>query len=147
MPIEVEKRMGTSKESQVKKVTKEKTVKMPPNSVLIWQCKNSDRLTNYIIEPEGDLDVIVPRSLHSAGSKPKVCSVNVTDSFMRLRQTQLVAKVFPVCTASSVSVDDTWQYGLSVSVDSVREYSNSGNVQSFQKVEDGGKWPWDPDGC
>ena len=77
VPIEVE-RMGTSKESQVKKVTIEKTVKMPPNSVLKRQCKISDLLTNYIIEPEGDLDVIVPRSLHSAGSKPKVCLVNVT---------------------------------------------------------------------
>ena len=150
VPIEVE-RMGTSKEGQVKKVTLEKTVKMPPNSVLKRQCKISDLLTNYIIEPEGDLDVILPRSLHSAGSM-----VNVTDSLIRLRQKQLVAKVFPVCTASSVSVDDTWQYGsvddtwqygLSVSVESTRVYSNSVNVQSFQKVEDGGKWPWDPGGC
>ena len=100
--------------------------------------------------------------------------VNVIDSLIRLRQKQLVAKVFPVCTASSVSVDDTWQYGsvddiwqygsvddtwqygsvddtwqygLSVSVDSTRAYSNSVNVQSFQKVEDGMKWPWDPGGC
>ena len=155
VPIEVE-RMGTSKESQVKKVTIETTVKMPPNSVLKRQCKISDLLTDYIIEPEGDLDVIVPRSLHSAGSKPKVCFVNVTNSLTRLGQKQLVAKVFPVCTASSVSVDDTWQYGsvddtwqdgLSVLVDSTRAYSNSVNVQSFQKIEDGGKWPWDPGGC
>ena len=150
VPIEVE-RMGTSKKSQVKKVTIEKTVKIQPNSVLKRQCKISDLLTNYIIEPEGDLDVIVPRSSHSAGSM-----VNVTDSLIRLRQKQLVAKVFPVCTTFSVSVDDTWQYGSvddtlqqgpSVSVDSTRVYSNSVNVQSFQKVEDGEKWPWDPGGC
>ena len=147
VPIEVE-RMGTSKESQVKKVTLlEKTVKVPPNTVLRLQCKISDSLNDNIIEPEGDLDVILPRSLHSAGSKPKVCLVNVTDSLVRLRQKQLVAKVFPVCTASSVSVDDTWQYGLYVSVDSTRAYSISVNVKSFQKVEDGEKWPWDPGGC
>ena len=147
VPIEVE-RMGTSKESQVKKVTLlEKTVKVPPNTVLRLQCKISDSLNDNIIEPEGDLDVILPRSLHSAGSKPKVCSVNVTDSLVRLRQKQLVAKVFPVCTASLISVDDTWQYGLYVSVDSTRAYSISVNVKSFQKVEDGGKWPWDPGGC
>ena len=91
--------------------------------------------------------MIVPRSLHSVGSKPKVCLVNVTDNLIRLRQKQLVAKVFPICTASSVSVDDTWQVGLSVSVESTRAYSNLVNVQSFQKVEDGGKWPWDPGGC
>ena len=137
-------RMVTSKESAVAKVTIEKTVKMPPNSVLKWQCKISDRLTDYIIEPERDLDVIVPRSLHSAGSKPKACSVNGTDSLIRPRQKQLVVKV---CTASSVSVGDTWQYGLSISVDSTRAYSSSVNVQSFQKVEDGVKWPWDPGGC
>ena len=146
VPIEV-KRKVTSKDSAVAKVTIEKTVKMPPNSVLKWQCKISDPLTDCIIEPEGDLDVIVPRSLHSAGSKPKVCLVNVTDSLVRLRQKQLVAKVFPVCTASLISVDVTWQYGLYVSVDSTRAYSISVNVKSFQKVEDGGKWPWDPGGC
>ena len=147
VPIEVE-RMGTSKESQVKKVTLlEKTVKVPPNTVLRLQCKISDSLNDNIIEPEGDLDVILPRSLHSAGSKPKVCLVNVTDSLIRLRQNQLVAKVFPVCTASLISVDDTWQYGVYVSVDSTRAYSISVNVKSFQKVEDGGKWPWDPGGC
>ena len=147
VPIEVE-RMGTSKESQVKKVTLlEKTVKVPPNTVLRLQCKISDSLNDNIIEPEGDLDVILPRSLHSAGSKPKVCLVNVTDSLVRLRQKQLVAKVFPVCTASLISVDDTWQYGLYVSADSTRAYSISVNVKSFQKVEDGGKWPWDPGGC
>ena len=148
-------RMVTSKESAVARVTIENTVKVPLNSVLKRQCKISDLLTNYILEPEGDLDVIVPRSLdslHSAGSKPKVCLVNATESLIRLRQKQLVAKV---CTASSVSVDDTWQYGsvddtwqngLSVSVYSTRAYSNSVNVQPFQKVEDGGKWPWDPGG-
>ena len=146
VPIEV-KRKVTSKDSAVAKVTIEKTVKMPPNSVLKWQCKISDPLTDCIIEPEGDLDVIVPRSLHSAGSKPKVCLVNVTDSLVRLRQKQLVAKVFSVCTASLISVDVTWQYGLYVSVDSTRAYSISVNVKSFQKVEDGGKWPWDPGGC
>ena len=147
VPIEVE-RMGTSKESQVKKVTLlEKTVKVPPNTVLRLQCKISDSLNDNIIEPEGDLDVILPRSLHSAGSKPTVCLVNVTDSLIRLRQKQLVAKVFPVCTASLISVDDTWQDGRSVSVDSTRAYSISVNVKSFQKVEDGGKWPWDPGGC
>ena len=91
--------------------------------------------------------MILPRSLHSARPKPNVRLVNVTDSLIRLRQKQLVAKVFPVCTASSVPVDDTWQYGRSVSVDSTRVYGNSVKVQSFQKIEDGGKWPWDAGGC
>ena len=61
-------------------MTIEKTVKVPPNTILRLQCKISDSLTDYRIESDGDLDVIVPRLLHSAGSKPKVCSVNVTDS-------------------------------------------------------------------
>ena len=139
--------MVTSKESAVAGVTIEKTVKVPPNTILRLQYKISDSLIGYINEPEGDLGVILPRSLHSAGSKLKVRLVNFTDSLMRLRQKQLVAKVFPVCTASSVPVDDTRQYGLSVSVDSTRMYGNSVNVQSFQKIEDGGKWPWDPGGC
>ena len=79
VPIEVEK-MVTSKESAVAKVTIEKTVKVPPNAILRLQCKISDSLTDYIIEPDRDLDVISPRSLHSAGTKPEVCLVKVTDS-------------------------------------------------------------------
>ena len=75
--------------------------------------------------------MILPKSLHSAGSKPKVCLVNVTNSLIGLRQNSLVAKVFPVCTVSSVSVDDTWQYDASVSVDDTREYTNSVKVQSL----------------
>ena len=112
VPIEVDK-MVTSKENTVARVTIESTIKVPPNSVLRLQCEISDSLNDYIIEPEGDLDVIVPRTLHSAGSKPKVCLVNITDSFIRLRRNQLVAKAFPVCSISPVSVDGPGEYSMS----------------------------------
>ena len=110
--IEVD-RMVTSKENTVARVTIENTIKVPPNSVLRLQCEISDSLNDYIIEPEGDLDVIVPRTLHSAGSKPKVCLVNITDSFIRLRRNQLVAKASPVCSIFSVSVDSPGKYSIS----------------------------------
>ena len=59
-----------------------------------------------------------------------------------------MAKAFPVCSVFfSISLDDIGKYGLYVSVDSTKEYSNSVNVKSFQKVEYGGRWPWDPGGC
>ena len=112
VPIEVD-RMVTSKENTVARVTIESTIKVPPNSVLRLQCEISDSLNDYIIEPEGDLDVIVPRTLHSAGSKPMVCLVNITDSFIRLRRNQLVAKAFPVCSISPVSVDSPGEYSIS----------------------------------
>ena len=112
VPIEVD-RLVTSKENTVARVTIESTIKVPPNSVLRLQCEISDSLNDYIIEPEGDLDVIVPRTLHSAGSKPKVCLVNITDSFIRLRRNQLVAKAFPVCSISPVLVDSPGEYSIS----------------------------------
>ena len=112
VPIEVD-RMVTSKENTVARVTIENTIKVPPNSVLRLQCEISSSLNDYIIEPEGDLDVIVPRTLHSAGSKQKVCLVNITDSFIRLRRNQLVAKAFPVCSISPVSVDSPGEYSIS----------------------------------
>lgn len=75
--IEVDGRV--TKENKVAKVIIEKTVKVPPNSVLRLQCEITDRLTDYMIEPEEDLEVIVPRTLHLAGSKPRVCLLNITD--------------------------------------------------------------------
>ena len=39
--------------------------------------------------------------------------VNITYSFIRLRRNQLVAKAFPVCSISSVSVDSPGEYSIS----------------------------------
>ena len=72
VPIHVE-RTVTSMESKIARVTIEKTLKVLLKSVLRWLWKISDQLTDYIIEPEGDLDVIMSRTLHLAGLKPKYC--------------------------------------------------------------------------
>lgn len=103
--IEVDGRV--TKENKVAKVIIEKTVKVPPNSVLRLQCEITDRLTDYMIEPEEDLEVIVPRTLHLAGSKPRVCLLNITDRSIKLKRNQLVAKAFPVCSIISIPVDDS----------------------------------------
>ena len=107
LPMEVERKLTS--ESKVAKVMVEKTTMIPPNSVLRLQCKISDNLPDYIIEPEGGLDVIVPRTLHSAGSKPKVCLINVTDSFIKVKRNQLVAKAVPVCSVTQVSLEGLGQ--------------------------------------
>ena len=62
-------------------------------------------MTDYVLEPQENLPVIIPRTLHSAGSKPKVCMLNLTDSFIKLKRDQLVAKAFPVCSIHPLPID------------------------------------------
>ena len=76
-------------------------------------------MTDYIIEPEEDLGVIVPRTLHSAGSKLNVCLLNLTDRSIKLKRNQLIAKAFPVCSVLSVPADDAGEVDISMSVDSL----------------------------
>ena len=121
--IEVDKKVA--KENIVAKVIIEKNVKVPPNSVLRLQCEITDRLTDYIIEPEEDLEVIVPRTLHLAGSNPKVCLLNITDKFIKLKRNQLVAKAFPVCSIMSIPVDDSGKLDSCANVQ-----SSSNNTES-----------------
>ena len=76
-------------------------------------------MRDYIIEPEEDLGVIVPRTLHSAGSKPNVYLLNLTDRSIKLKRNQLVAKAFPVGSVLAVPVDDDGGVDSSMNVDSL----------------------------
>ncbi|MCG7869674.1 MAG: retroviral-like aspartic protease family protein, partial [Candidatus Thiodiazotropha taylori] len=107
IPIEVERASG--QENKVAHVIIEKTVTLPPNSATRLRCKISDKLADYIIEPEGDLEVAIPRTLHVAGSEPTVCMLNLTNNFIKLRRDRLVAQAFPVCSVQSIPVDDSGQ--------------------------------------
>ena len=69
-------------------------------------------MTDYILEPEDNLKVIIPRTLHTACSKPKVCILNITDTFIKLKRDQLVATAFPVCKILPVPVDSSGEVGV-----------------------------------
>ena len=134
--VKIEVERNATKESKVAKVMIEKTVKVPPNSVLRLQCKITDRLTDYVIEPEDDLKVIMPRTLHSAGSKPKVCLVNVTDSYIKLKRNQLVATAFPVCSVSSFADEMTEESTVPIKTQSlIQEKINHSEISDCRSPE------------
>jgi transposase InsO family protein len=71
---------------------------VPPNSVTHISCKLDEDLPSYIIEPSGGLSVLVPRTVHSAGTDPVVCVVNATDKYMLLKKGKEIATAHPVGT-------------------------------------------------
>ena len=122
VPIEVER--SNNKTPSVARVTISKPVKIPPNSVVRLECDNSDELTDYMLEPQRDLSVLIPKTLHSGGVKPKVCMLNLTDSTIRLKQHQLVANTYPVCSIYPVPVDNTGELLESLNPDVINLVKN-----------------------
>lgn len=54
-------------------------------------CSLSTTLDNYVVEPwDSGMEFILPRSLHSKGSKPIICLVNVSDKHLKLKQGHVI---------------------------------------------------------
>ena len=77
-----------------------------------------------MLEPQQDLSVLIPKTLHSGGVKPKVCMLNLTDSTIRLKQHQLVAYTYPVCSIYPVPVDNTGELLESLNPDVINLVKN-----------------------
>lgn len=64
---------------------------IPPCSAVQLPCSLSTILGNYVVEPwDSDMEFISPRSLHSKGSKPNICIVNVSDKYLKLKQGHVI---------------------------------------------------------
>lgn len=64
---------------------------IPPCSAVQLQCSLSTTLGNYVVEPwDSGMKFILPRSLHSKGSKPIICLVNVSDKHLKLKQGHII---------------------------------------------------------
>ena len=93
-------------DNKVAKVTIRKTTRIPPNSAVRLQCEIAEKLTEYMIEPVEDLEVVIPRTLHAAGSTPHVCMLNLTDHYINLKNNSQIAKASPVCSILTVPRDE-----------------------------------------
>ena len=59
-----------------------------------------------MIEPIEDLEVVIPRTLHEAGSTPHVCMLNLMDHYINLKHNSQIAKASPVCSILTVPQDE-----------------------------------------
>lgn len=76
---------------QVANVTISNNTIIPPCSAVQLPCSLSTTLGNYVVEPlDSYMEFISPRSLHSKGSKPIVCLVNVSDKSLKLKQGHVI---------------------------------------------------------
>lgn len=76
---------------QVDNVTISNNTLIPPCSAVQLPCSLSTILGNYVVEPlDSYMEFISPRSLHSKGSKPIVCLVNVSDKSLKLKQGHVI---------------------------------------------------------
>lgn len=76
---------------RVARVTVGKRTVIPPNSVTQLACHMDVSLeADYCIEQTDALQVLMPRTVRKAESKPVVCLVNVTDNFKTLKKKTVV---------------------------------------------------------
>ena len=93
-------------DNTVAKVTIRKTTRIPPNSAVRLQCEITEKLTEYMIEPVEDLEVVISRTLHAAGSTPHVCMLNLKDHYINLKHNSQIAKASPVCSILTLPGDE-----------------------------------------
>ena len=76
-------------------VAKRKVI--PANSVTRVQCKLDKQLSEYIVELEYDLKVLIPRTVHDERKKPSICVVNASDNFVTIKKGR------PIASAQEIS--------------------------------------------
>ncbi|CAG2199298.1 unnamed protein product [Mytilus edulis] len=81
---------------RVANVTIRDKVTVPPNSVMKLSCQVNCEMPSYIVEAGSPSGLLVPRTLHAAGSQPVVCLINTSDKHVHVRQGELIAQAVEV---------------------------------------------------
>ncbi|MES9882037.1 MAG: pol polyprotein [Sedimenticola sp.] len=102
---------GRSESPQVARVTVDRRRVVPPNSVVQIKCSmgsglSDASLSDYVIEPVDNLEVLVPRVLRQGGDAPIVCVVNASDKFQLLRKGTQMATASPVHSYCDISQEE-----------------------------------------
>ena len=73
-----------------------------PNPVTRAQCKLDKQLSENIVEPENNLKVFIPRTVHDGGKKPAICVVNASDNCVTMKKGRTIASAEEI---SKVTLD------------------------------------------
>jgi RNA:NAD 2'-phosphotransferase (TPT1/KptA family) len=84
----------------VAEVTVREELSLPPNTVTRVACAVSHPMPEYMVEPELDLECVMPCTMHQGDSVPVVCLINLGDEELVLLKDQVIARAYPV-----ISVD------------------------------------------
>ena len=58
---------------------------------MLVQCELDRKLSEYIVEPENNSKVLIPRTVHGEGKTPSVCIVNLLDNFVTIKKRKIIA--------------------------------------------------------
>jgi len=95
-----------SEEFRVSRVRVQKKVVIPPNTVKLVKCVLDQKLQDYMLEPDPNLKVIIPKILYGKSYGPRVCVINPTDNYLQLRKNRCLGQAEEVAAAVSVNGDN-----------------------------------------
>ncbi|CAC5376396.1 unnamed protein product [Mytilus coruscus] len=77
-------------------VVLDRTVTVPPNSVMRVSCNLSEELSWYVVEACTHDELLVPRTLQAPGRSPIICLMNVSDKHVTIPENEMIARAVEV---------------------------------------------------
>ncbi|VDI20676.1 2'-phosphotransferase [Mytilus galloprovincialis] len=74
----------------------DKTVTVPPNSVMRVSCNLSNELSGYVVEACTHDELLVPRTLQAPGRHPIICLMNISDKHVTIPENEMIARAIEV---------------------------------------------------
>lgn len=102
IPLQMEN--AKSQEPTISRVTVVNRTIIPPNSVRLVPCK-SQLCTQFMLQPNQDLPVMIPRTLYSGTEQPSICAINISTHNVVLKRGQSVGDAHEVALVTPVNED------------------------------------------
>ena len=80
------------RETRVSRVTVAKRRVIPPHSVTAVICQLQGTMPDYVLEPDQNSHLVIPRSAHRSKARPTLYVANVTNSFVVMKPGQAVGE-------------------------------------------------------
>ncbi len=93
----------SEKPSKVSRITVTKRSVIPPNSVRLVPCHNSQPSTQFLFEPKQDSEIVVPRTLHYGHEEPHICAINLSNKNVVLKRGLCMGNGHEVTLATPVN--------------------------------------------
>ncbi|CAC5417076.1 TRPT1 [Mytilus coruscus] len=77
-------------------VVLDRTVTVPPNSVMRVSCNLIEELSGYVVEACTHDELLVPRTLQAPGRSPIICLMNVSDKHATIPENEMIARAVEV---------------------------------------------------
>ena len=77
---------------RISRVYVRETADIPPNSVKLVKCSLEKNLKDFLVEPTGNRDLLVPRTAHKGMTEPLICVINTSNTHRRLKKKKQIGE-------------------------------------------------------